>query len=129
MNHYVHHVPGRLRVRTPAVKGNATRAADANNLLQQMQGVTGSAVNTLTGSIVINYDLHTLKPEVILHTLHLEGYVPPTCLHELHNGGKNTPRDRIRTAGVADKVGDAVANKLVEFVLERSALALIAALL
>ncbi len=118
MTHYIHHVPGRLRVKTPVIKRNDTRARYAKDLLERTEGVLAIDVNTVTGSILINYDPHAGNGEAILGALREQGYI-----------GHVLPARVEPAANLGQKLSDIVVNKMVETVLERSAAALIAALI
>ena len=49
---YVHHIPGRIRIRTQALKGNPAEAAAQADWLRSLAGVEDVAVNPLTGSVL-----------------------------------------------------------------------------
>jgi copper chaperone CopZ len=122
MTHYIHHVPGRLRVKSLMIKKNETQARLVKDCLNEMNGVRATEVNTVTGSIVVNYDAHLVHSETILNSLWDQGYIDQVTPHSdlvVMSSG----------ASLAQKVSDAVVNKLVETVVERSAVALIAALI
>jgi copper chaperone CopZ len=122
MTHYIHHVPGRLRVKSLMIKKNETQARLVKDCLNEMNGVRATEVNTVTGSIVVNYDAHLVHSETILNSLRDQGYIDQVTPHSdlvVMSSG----------ASLAQKVSDAVVNKLVETVVERSAVALIAALI
>ncbi len=51
MSYYVHHVPGRLRVKSPLIKNNETVAAAVKQLLRGVNGVDSVDVNLTTGSL------------------------------------------------------------------------------
>jgi hypothetical protein len=51
-----HHVPGRLRFRIPDAKGNPERLEQARAALEVLEGVRSVDVNSVTGSVVIEYD-------------------------------------------------------------------------
>jgi copper chaperone CopZ len=117
MAYYVHHVPGRLRIKTAALKKNSSRARQLKLCLEAMQGVLEADVSIITGSIVIKYDASVVSSTAILNNLHDQGYirdVAHTAHHEVHP---------------MQKVTDTVVQKLVEAALERSATALFAALI
>ena len=123
MAHYVHHVPGRLRVRTPALKRNAQRAQDAEQYIKAIYGVTAAEANTVTGSIVIHYRRDILSADALLNALALRGYYhAETAQHADHQ-----IQDMATRAG--DAVGKMVFGLVVEKALERSAMMLIGALL
>jgi len=119
MSHYIHHVPGRLRVKSPALKRNEREAAQTRAYLDQLHGVHSAEVNTVTGSILIHYDTQRVAAQTLINTLRSLGHVQPEHGHAMHYQGP----------GLGQKLSDAVVNKLVETVLERSATALVAAIL
>lgn len=120
MTHFVHHVPGRLRVKSPVLKRNERQAKVAKEYLDSMNGVLSAEVNTVTGSLVIKYDAFLVDGETILNSLHAMGYAQSATLHrQAYSSGM----------GVGQKVSDTLVNKLLETVVERSAVALIAALI
>lgn len=119
MSHYIHHVPGRLRVKSPRLKRNEREAAQTRACLDQLHGVHAAEVNTLTGSILIHYDPQRLAAQTLLNTLRGLGHVHAEQGHALHYQGP----------GLEQRLSDTVVNKLVETVLERSATALVAAIL
>jgi copper chaperone CopZ len=74
MSYYIHSIPGRLRVKTPWIKGSQERGLNVEGLLNGCPGVTKTATNPLTGSIVINYDGKTVSERSILDLLENSGY-------------------------------------------------------
>ena len=118
MTHYIHHVPGRLRVKTPVIKRNDTQAKCVKDLLEGTEGVRAIDVNILTGSILVNYDPRVGNGDAILGRLREQGYVHHHVM---------PARQPVMHLG--QTVSDIVVNKVVETVLERSAAVLIAALI
>jgi copper chaperone CopZ len=78
MSTYIHDIPGRLRVKTPAIKGNDNAAAEVQRLLKIIEGIDSTAVNTTTGSVVINYNAKAVQSGKILDTLKESGYLDPS---------------------------------------------------
>ena len=74
MSYYIHSVPGRLRVKTPLVKGNQEKARDVEGLLGCFHGVAKASANPLTGSIVVNYDSTAVNGRSIINILEDNGY-------------------------------------------------------
>jgi glutaminase len=74
MSYYIHSIPGRLRVKTPMVKGNQEKAKDVEGLLNCCQGVEKTSANTLTGSIMVIYDHKSLSERSIINLLEKSGY-------------------------------------------------------
>jgi copper chaperone CopZ len=123
MGHYIHHVPGRLRIRTPLLKRDENQAQVAEQYLQLIEGVTAVRANALTGSIVVNYQKDVVSADAILAALERRGYYQPGVAqhadHQVHDFA----------ARAGDVVGKAVFGFVVEKAVERSALVLIGALL
>lgn len=119
MAHYIHHVPGRLRVNTPVLKKNEFRARQLKSYLEGMNGVLQAETSIVTGSVVIRYDRCLVSSTSILDFLHDLGYIQNTGT--LSGPAQGTP--------VTQKVADIFVQKLVETALERSAVALVAALI
>lgn len=122
MTHYLHHVPGRIRVRSMAVKRNPAKAETVRAALSGLDGVHEVDVRTVTGSITINYDADVTSMQDIVGLMKARGYIAataPTQTTQAFDG--LTPQ--------TDKVAKFVAGMAVEKVLERSATALIAALI
>jgi hypothetical protein len=74
MTYYVHHTPGRLRVRIPDVKGNTSRAKRVEKLFENVEGIDNVTLNALTGSVVVNYDTDMMGSEAILKILKENNY-------------------------------------------------------
>lgn len=119
MSHYIHHVPGRLRVKSPRLKRNESQAAEARAYLDTVQGVLSTEVNTVTGSLLVKYDANRVAAHTLLNSLRDMG---------LHAGPAH-PAVYASGNGTAQKISDTIVNKLLETALERSATALIAALI
>lgn len=74
MTCYIHHVPGRLRIRTPMVKNNKTAAEEVKELLLSSAGVDDVAINLITGSCLVTYDPLMTKRDDIVSMLSARGY-------------------------------------------------------
>lgn len=123
MSHYIHHVPGRLRVRTMRLKRDPHRAHAAEQLLQDIHGVTAVRANAVTGSIIVNYQRDVVHGDSILEVLAARGYYEPDKVR--HADGQFN--DLASRAG--DAAGKAVFGFMLEKAVERSAVVLIGALL
>lgn len=122
-NTYLHHVPGRLRVRTPRVKRNEAEARSVREYIEVVEGVEAVDVNTLTGSITVKYDARRLSAAALLHVLCQGGYCDPSATPG-HDGYL-----QLAAARAGHVVGKMVFGMVVEKAVERSAMALIAAIL
>ena len=78
MKCYVHHVPGRLRVRVASTKGNPAAAAKLVRRLKARKGVRSIAVNPVTGSVLIQYDERKTNAGAFLAMLKVEGAAVPS---------------------------------------------------
>ena len=122
MSHYIHHVAGRLRVKSPVLKGAEIRARRINEFLKSTPGVLSTDANIVTGSVVIRYAPCTIKPETLLQILREHGVVCDSVMR-----GQNFSAAGISRGG--NPITDAIVEKLVGAVIERSAVALIGALI
>jgi hypothetical protein len=123
MDYYFHHIPGRLRVKSPLLKKNPPLAARAEQLLKSLSGVDAIAANPVTGSIVVRYDSRETSSEDILRALNRAGYFDPS---------QAVTNDELisRAFSKAGKtIGSILFGVLVKDELEGSALAVIAALI
>lgn len=114
MSHYIHHVPGRLRVRASTFRCSPARVQAAIRALEALEGVTSVAFNPRAGSLTVHYDPHQRGHLDLLATIEEAG-----CLQ-----GVRQPS----TAGgtdVAELFGKAIFGALVQ----RTAHSLVAAIL
>jgi len=118
--HYLHHVPGRLRVRSTAIKRDVIMADRVSETLSALQGVNAVEVSTVTGSIKITYDLRHISHEDLLDHLRGHNIVQP------EGGAPQARTDVISESGrIATRL---VGGFVLEKIIERSALALIGAI-
>lgn len=123
MIHYVHHVPGRLRVKARSVKGDEGNAKQIKERLEALPGIIDVRANTTIGSITVHYDIDQQTHHALLDAFH-HGGLPVSRDTQQHSAAR--PRGK---HVVAKKVGDAIVSKVLETLLERTAMALVAALL
>jgi Heavy metal associated domain 2 len=110
-----HHVPGRVRLRSPSLKGDVRAGEEAQRHLAQIEGVTSVTVNPWAGSLLLRYDPVVLLPEKVIEVLSAHGYFPAAA----EEGAG--PR-------WANQLANAVTNWVIEALTERLVLALIGAL-
>jgi Heavy metal associated domain 2 len=125
---YIHHVPGRLRLQTPRLKGNRRVAQAALDTAIGITGVLEARVSAVTGSLLITYDKRELTPEVLWQCLCKSGIVSgPSPIEE----SVPVTRAWIGPPNVASEkgFGGLVAEIILERLLERSAVALVGALM
>lgn len=58
-----HFLPGRVRLRVGTIKGNPGLAEQMRAAFCSVPGLTGLSYNTITGSVLINYDTRRIVAE------------------------------------------------------------------
>src|SRR5262245_39858597 len=101
--HYVHHVPGRLRVRSPAL-ACAKRFEAARALLSAVPGVLETRPGRAVGSLLVRFDPARVGADALLARLHAQGHVDV--------GGAIGPREVLRA--LADTRTARVARLVLE---------------
>lgn len=123
MTHYIHHVPGRLRVKTAAVKGSERNARRVREHFAHREGVQAVEASVVTGSVIMRYDAAAVSGEVLIGELRGLALLPEASpRHEVVVQRSGEPP-------LAEHIAGKVATRIVETVIERSALALIGALI
>jgi hypothetical protein len=125
---YIHHVPGRLRLQTPRLKGDGLAAEAARNDASAIPGVSEAHASAVTGSLIITYDKREVTPATLWQALCERGLVSgPLPIRE---GAAVTRAQVGPAAGTNDKdVIELVAGIILDRLLERSAVALVGALI
>jgi hypothetical protein len=118
---YMHHIPGRLRLRALTLRKNGNRADAIEQMVKAIEGVSAAAVNLTTGSLVIIYDPSDLAPKEILCVLRRHGLIALPMRRNLVGTAFNADM-------LSGKVGRAVLYLVLESMLERSMKAAFAAL-
>ena len=113
----VHHVPGRLRLRSAALKGIDRACEQARGHLAQIAGVKAASVNPITGSVLLEYDPGVLSPDQAIEALAVHGTVLGANEADIDAGGK-----------WADKLANGVMDWAINALAERLATAMITAL-
>ncbi|WP_455281523.1 HMA2 domain-containing protein [Cupriavidus necator] len=119
----IHHVPGRLRLKLPAIKHNDEAARRIERAVNALPGVREACANTLTGSIVIRFYPRLTTGEQIVGALRADGYVA---------AGVTLPAPARSSAAMSERsasLANAIAKKAVDALVERCAVAVIAALI
>ncbi len=117
MNQYVHHVPGRLRVRVPGIKGSLAEASSLEKRLRAQEGVTNVQTSPLTGSVLVHYDPATASVSTLSEMMLCSA--APTRVSSSND----------RSQQIATRMAAAVTRHVMEIAIERAAVALIAAIL
>lgn len=117
MSQYIHHVPGRIRVRSRAFRCRSEKARIAQSRLLGLAGVREVRVNPHAGSATIHYDPTQVSHSELLAALEASG-----CL-----GATTSSDEGARKAG--EMFGKALIGAVVQKTVERSARALVGALI
>lgn len=116
MTSYTHHVPGRLRIRSAALKSNPEMAEKARAMVAPLPGIKSVETNPLTGSLTLHYRPAVTSAQTICDAVARVGIVV-----------KPVSDCPIRRTG--EHLGKAAGAMLMDKLVERSAGLLIAALL
>jgi len=114
----IHHVRGRLRVRTPELKRNDEKARAVQQTIATERGIRSVEVNVLTGSLLVYYDPKLLNAEAVLATIRDRGKLR-----------LERARTQVARPALQARVADAMLWWAVEKVVERSVPLVIGALL
>ena len=113
----VHHIPGRLRFRSAALKGDASAGELARARFSRIEGVTSVAANPITGSLLVEYDPPTLSPAHVLDAMADHGYVAGAEEQSPESGG-----------GWSGRLANALGGWIIDALAERLVLVMIGAL-
>ncbi|MBK1731397.1 heavy-metal-associated domain-containing protein [Thiococcus pfennigii] len=117
MSHYIHHIPGRLRIRSGSFRCRSAAAQVAEDRLMALDGVTHVRLNPRAGSITVQYDPAQVTRSRILEALDEAG-----CFATAGRG------DALIGRG-GELFGKALMGAVVNKAIERSALKLVSVLL
>jgi hypothetical protein len=129
MSIYIHHVPGRLRIQIDRLKGNPRAAVSARRRMTAEKGVQEVKVTLLTGSLTMVYDRERIAPARLWQVLQEQGLVagdPPRFAPDL---ATRMTLAAPRASRPVDQLVETLCGMLVDKLLERSALALVGALI
>lgn len=110
---YIHHIPGRLRVRTQAIKNDRAAATQLQNSLAAIPGVTSASANALTGSTIGTYNTKRVNSEIILDVFRHSGYLGTTHANETMRA-VSSPAAWLFTVVILPKLGEAILGWTVE---------------
>jgi hypothetical protein len=120
-HHYLHHIPGRLRVKCASLKRNDEQVRRICDYLRGVDGVVEAEANALTGSLLIRYDADVVGSDTLLNSLKALG-----CVHRETDLSRPVTD---MTHPFVQRVADQFVQKTVEALIERSAVALVAAII
>ena len=123
MSHYIHHVPGRLRVKSSHFRCPTTKAREAVRRLEALEGVREVTVNPRAASITAHYDPERVDSRQLLAMLEEAG-----CVGAIRYRGDGSARSggEPKRDGVFTR---ALIGALAQNVAQRSVQTLVSALL
>ncbi len=110
MSHYIHHVPGRLRIKSAHLK--QTECHTLNTLLSELSGIESFRHNAKAGSVLVHYDPKSLNADDILYHLYKAG-----CLE---SGVSTTLGRSPQSSTLVKQVGTVFGNALFGTLLRKS---------
>lgn len=123
MSYYMHQLPGRLRMKIPVLKRNPQAATRLQNFLEEATGIESTAINTVTGSVLIRFDEKAINHHEIVHLVSREGYID---LAKLITSQQDSEDGFSRAGAFASR---ALLGLFIEKAFEGSPLALLTALI
>jgi chromate transport protein ChrA len=117
MSHYLHHVPGRLRLKARSLKSSEEKGAEIRALCTQLPGIEAIELNTLTGSLLVRYDKASVSSTQILGLLFMNGVI--TAIPEARPGVTSNLFGGPLRERAADTVAEAVAKFLANLVIDK----------
>src|SRR5215467_2336119 len=108
---YVHHVPGRLRIKAAEFRENPSILDAACRELAGLPGVSSVSSNRLTGSILVEYDPLVLTPIALLEAMRGLGF-PRIALRASFPGSTDQ-------TSLTDRLAGAAARSLFDWLVER----------
>jgi hypothetical protein len=104
-----HHVPGRMRLRSPALKRDVFAITDLRSRFAEFSGVTSITANPCTGSILLEYDPAIVAPNELVEALAIRGLTRPAAVEA--DGTDSRWKDHLGSA-VKSWAANALAEQL-----------------
>jgi hypothetical protein len=123
MAYYLHHVPGRIRVKIPNIKHRPYKADRVREMLQEQSGVDRIHVNLSTGSVVVYYDPEMTTAAQILNILKYNDLFDETV-----TGNTSDEIDQV-SSRACEVFGKAIVGWTVGQILDANGLSFLAALI
>jgi hypothetical protein len=129
MSHYLHHVPGRLRLKARSLKNGEDKADEIRALCTQLPGIQAIELNALTGSLLVRYDKSSVNSVQILALLFANSVITsiPEARPRVASKRFGGPLRESAADSIAEAGAKFLANLLIDKVLPRAAMALISA--
>jgi hypothetical protein len=116
----VHHVGGRVRLKSAGLKHDRAAMEAACSRLAALSGATSVSSNPLIGSIVVNYDETVVSPDSMATALRGAGVVGAEPTRSGVSGAE--------PASSSERLASTIMPRVFEFLVQRLAVALIAAM-
>jgi hypothetical protein len=127
MSCYLHHVPGRIRIKIPDIKGKPFYAQELEKKLKDIPGVYLVSVTSLTGSVLAYYDERSTDASAITDVVSRETGVD---LSKASPSDTYVDEARSKTGQmVGVTIGKAALGIAIGQIFEGSPLALLAAVI
>ncbi|GAB6039603.1 HMA2 domain-containing protein [Endothiovibrio diazotrophicus] len=110
MNHYIHHVPGRLRIKSNQLRCPGDHALEALRRLNDLEGVREVTFNRRATSITVHYDPAKLGQPRLLEILQQAGCVGPGR----YRGTESAPGGGVFTRALVGALAQTVAQRSVQ---------------
>ncbi len=108
MSHYIHNLPGRLRVQSAHLRHAHCKAEQLCAALSELPGIQAHTFNHKAGSILVQYEHTQVSAEDILYQMHKSG-----CLHSKFSHVFTPPHS------AASKFGNTLGNVLFGALLKK----------
>jgi copper chaperone CopZ len=116
MSQYIHHVPGRIRIRSRAFQCYGDRADTARDHLMAMPGVRSVEIKPRSASLIVQYDPEQVCRAELFATLEELG-----CMAAVR-------RDTKHVRKIGETFGKALVGAVMQKAVEQSARTLVGAL-
>ena len=118
MNCYIHILPGRMRIRTDFLKKNELGAFSLRTGIHSLQGIHSVVINTITGSILISFDVLQISSQDILANLAQHRAIPLIDYKQTEVASNQVIRVNIETKNLEPfPIWPFVFKKAVQYVL------------
>lgn len=122
---YLHHVPGRIRIKTPHIKARPFLAQELEEKIRALPAIRLVSANALTGSILVHYDENGVNAGAIVD---LVGRETGIDLWAAAHPDRYVDEALSKTGAMVGKtIGRAVLGLVIGELLEGTPLALLAA--
>jgi hypothetical protein len=100
--HVIHHIPGRMRIRAPFLKGAAAYSLQINQLLLPIEGLKQVDFSPITGSVLLHYDPELFEQFTERVTEHVQLTLGVKLLRAKANGAEGSNQHTVVTPVIGD---------------------------